>query len=208
MDPRALAKSALRAAARGTVAPLVAAYRAERALWPADRRGQLFQGYSQALAMLPGLTGQFVRRAFYGAVLAECHPDSCIQWGTIFSHEDARIEKGVYVGARCTLGRVVLEEDATLGSNVDIPSGRNQHGIDDPDARVQDQPGRYETVRIGRNTWVGNGAVVLADVGARSVVAAGSVVTSPLPDDVIAGGNPARVLRRRDPETKRWAKVP
>jgi len=206
MDPRSLAKSALLAAARGTVAPLIAAYRVERAVWPAARRDQLFQGYSQALAMLPGLSGQFVRRAFYGAVLAECHPDSCIQWGTVFSSEEARVGRGVYVGARCTLGRVILEEDATLGSNVDIPSGRNQHGFDDPDVPVQDQPGRYETVRIGRNTWVGNGAVVLADVGARSVVAAGSVVTAPLPDDVIAGGNPARVLRRRDPATKRWAK--
>jgi acetyltransferase-like isoleucine patch superfamily enzyme len=207
MVPRSIAKSALLAVARGTVAPLVVAYRLERALWPEARRHQLFQAYSQALAMLPGLSGQFVRRAFYGAVLAECHPDSCIQWGTIFSTEEARVARGVYIGARCTLGHVVLEEDATLGSNVDIPSGRNQHGIDDPDLRVQDQPGRYETVRIGRNTWVGNGAVVLADVGARSVVAAGSVVTAPIPDDVIAGGNPARVLRRRDPETKRWTKV-
>ncbi len=206
MNPRSVIKSALVAAARGTVAPLIAAYRVERALWPAARRDQLFQGYSQALAMLPGLSGQFVRRAFYGAVLAECHPDSCIQWGTVFSSEEARVGRGVYVGARCMLGRVVLEEDVTLGSNIDIPSGRNQHGFDDPDVPVQDQPGRYETVRIGRNTWVGNSAVILADVGARSVIAAGSVVTAPLPDDVIAGGNPARVLRRRDPATKGWAK--
>jgi virginiamycin A acetyltransferase len=206
MDPRSLAKSALLAAARGTVAPLVAAYRVERALWPAARRDQLFQAYSQALALLPGVSGQFVRRAFYGAVLAQCDPDSCIQWGTIFSSEEARVGRGVYVGARCTLGRVILEDDATLGSNVDIPSGRNQHGFDDPDVPVQDQPGRYETVRIGRNTWVGNGAVVLADVGQRAVVAAGSVVTAPLPDDVIAGGNPARVLRRRDPRTRSWVK--
>lgn len=206
MNPRSLVKSALLAAARGTVAPLIAAYRVERALWPAARRDQLFQAYSQALAALPGLSGQFVRRAFYGAVLAECHPDSCIQWGTVFSSEEARVGRGVYVGARCMLGRVVLEEDVTLGSNIDIPSGRNQHGFDDPDVPVQEQPGRYETVRIGRNTWVGNSAVILADVGARSVVAAGSVVTAPLPDDVIAGGNPARVLRRRDPATKGWAK--
>jgi len=206
MNPRSVIKSALVAAARGTVAPLIAAYRVERALWPAARRDQLFQGYSQALAMVPGLSGQFVRRAFYGAVLAECHPDSCIQWGTVFSSEEARVGRGVYVGARCMLGRVVLEEDVTLGSNIDIPSGRNQHGFDDPDVPVQDQPGRYETVRIGRNTWVGNSAVILADVGARSVIAAGSVVTAPLPDDVIAGGNPARVLRRRDPATKGWAK--
>ena len=48
--------------------------------------------------------------------------------------------------------------------------------------------GHLETVHIGTNTWIGNGAIVLADVGARSIVAAGSVVVTDLPDDVIVGG--------------------
>ncbi len=203
-DPRALAKMAALAAVKGTVAPLVAAYRIERALWPAHRADHVLQTYSQVLSALPGLTGQFVRRAFYGAVLTECDPESCIQWATVFSTADVRIARGVYIGARCMIGRAILEAHVTLGSNIDILSGRNQHGVDDPDVPVQDQPGRYEHVRIGTNTWVGNGAVIMADVGARSVVAAGSVVARPVPDDVIVGGNPARVLKRRDPVTKQW----
>lgn len=207
MDPRAIAKAALRAAARGTVAPLVAAYRVELALWPESRRDHVFQTYSQALSALPGMTGQFLRRAFYGAVLTECHPESLVHWGTVFSTADVRIKRGVYIGARCMVGRADLEEHVTLGSNIDILSGRSQHGFDDPDVPVQEQPGRYERVRIGTNTWVGNGAVVMADVGARSVVAAGSVVASPLPDDVIAGGNPAKVLKRRDPATRQWVRA-
>lgn len=207
MDARTLAKRALHAAATGAVAPLIAAYKAEALLLPAERRDPVFQGYSQALALVPGFTGQYLRRAFYAAVLAECDLASCVQWGTILSSTEARIGRGVYVGARCMLGRVHLDAHATLGSNVDILSGKNQHGFDDPDVPVQDQPGRYEVVRVGTNSWIGNGAVVLADVGARSVVAAGSVVTSPVPDDAIVGGNPARVLRRRDPETRRWVKA-
>ena len=60
--------------------------------------------------------------------------------------------------------------------------------------------GRYHPaeVRIGRGTWIGSAAIVMADVGADAVVAAGAVVTKPLPDMTISGGVPARVLRHRD----------
>lgn len=208
MNPRTIAKRVLHAASTGAVAPLIALFAAERRVLPIARHDALFQGYSQALALIPGFTGQYLRRGFYVAVLDACDLESCVQWGTIFSSLHARLGRGVYVGARCMLGRVALAPHATLGSNVDILSGKNQHGFDDPDIPVQDQPGRYDTVHIGTNTWIGNGSVVLADVGARSVVAAGSVVTSAVPDDVIVGGNPARILRRRDPETRAWVKVP
>jgi acetyltransferase-like isoleucine patch superfamily enzyme len=207
MNPRSLAKALVLATTRATVAPLVALWRLETALLPESRRVTTFQAYSQALSAIPGLTGQFLRRAFYGAVVTECHPESCVNWGTVFSNPDVVIAKGVYIGARCMIGRAVLGEHVTIGSNVDILSGKNQHGFDDPDVPVQDQPGRYERVHIGTNTWIGNGAIVMADVGARSVVAAGAVVVNPLPDDVIAGGNPAKVLKRRDPVTREWVKA-
>ena len=44
---------------------------------------------------------------------------------------------------------------------------------------------------------IGSGAVVMADVGPHSVVAAGAVVTKPVPEWVIAGGVPAKVIRGR-----------
>jgi acetyltransferase-like isoleucine patch superfamily enzyme len=52
-------------------------------------------------------------------------------------------------------------------------------------------------VRIGAGAWIGSTAVVMADVGCHSVVGAGSVVTRPLPDYVIAAGAPARIIRSR-----------
>ena len=53
-------------------------------------------------------------------------------------------------------------------------------------------------VRIGKNCWIGAGAVLLPGVtlGDNVVVGAGSVVTKDLPDNVVAVGNPCRVLRR------------
>lgn len=52
-------------------------------------------------------------------------------------------------------------------------------------------------VRIGRNCWIGAGAVIVPGVtiGDNVVVGAGSVVTRDLPADVVAVGNPCRVLR-------------
>ncbi len=52
-------------------------------------------------------------------------------------------------------------------------------------------------VHIGRNCWLGSGVIVLPGVtiGDNVVVGAGSVVTKDLPDNVVAVGNPCRVLR-------------
>ena len=52
-------------------------------------------------------------------------------------------------------------------------------------------------VHIGKNCWIGAGAVLLPGVtiGDNVVVGAGSVVTKDLPDNVVAVGNPCRVLR-------------
>jgi acetyltransferase-like isoleucine patch superfamily enzyme len=52
-------------------------------------------------------------------------------------------------------------------------------------------------VRIGAGTWIGSGSVILADVGRNSIIGAGSVVTRPIPDEVVAAGTPARVIRHR-----------
>lgn len=52
-------------------------------------------------------------------------------------------------------------------------------------------------IRIGSNVWIGAGAIVLPGVtiGENSVIGAGSVVTHDIPPNVVAVGNPCRVLR-------------
>ena len=53
-------------------------------------------------------------------------------------------------------------------------------------------------VHIGKNCWIGAGAVILPGItiGDNTVVGAGSVVTKDLPDGVVAVGNPCRILRK------------
>jgi len=58
-----------------------------------------------------------------------------------------------------------------------------------------------QPVTVGEYVWIGFGVAVLPGVtiGDHSVIGAGSVVTKDIPPNSIAAGNPARVLRQRDP---------
>lgn len=61
-------------------------------------------------------------------------------------------------------------------------------------------------VRIGRNCWIGAGAVIVPGVtiGDNVVIGAGSVVTKDIPDNVVAVGNPCRVLRGIDDHDREY----
>jgi acetyltransferase-like isoleucine patch superfamily enzyme len=120
-----------------------------------------------------------------------------VHYGTLFSQAGARLDESVYVGPRCILGWVHLEADVLLAAGVQIPSGGKTHYFDDPTRPIREQGGERKQVRVGRGAWIGNGAILLADVGPGTIVGAGSVVTKPLPANVIAAGVPARVLRPR-----------
>ncbi len=61
-------------------------------------------------------------------------------------------------------------------------------------------------IRIGNNVWIGANAVVLPGItiGDNSVIGAGSVVTRDVPPDVVAVGNPCRVLRPIGPRDREY----
>ena len=154
--------------------------------------------WSEAFSLVPGLTGIYLRRAFYWWVLPACGDGACICFGTIFSHAAARIGRNVYVGPFCSLGDVTLEDDVLLGSHVSIMNGSGQHGIDRLDVPIREQPGVWPRITIGADTWIGDRTIIMADVGKHCVIGAGSVVTKPVPDYAIAVGSPARVIRYRN----------
>jgi acetyltransferase-like isoleucine patch superfamily enzyme len=199
MSTRENVKAAVRALATLAASPALASFWIRSILIGRDRA---LEGSSQALALVPGLPGQYLRRAFLGRVLAHCHHTATIEFGTIFSSAEARIDENVYVGPHCHLGLVHLERDVLVAAGVHIPSGAHIHGIADPETAIRNQPGRRRLVRIGGGSWIGSAAVVMADVGRGTVVGAGSVVTSPLQDFVIAAGVPARVVRHRNPNAQ------
>jgi virginiamycin A acetyltransferase len=195
-------RESLKAMARGVatmlVLPQLVSFKL-RALVVGEDRALV--GSTQLLSLVPGLAGQYLRRAFLARVLkGGCASSAAIEFGTLFSQVDARIDEHVYVGPRCHLGHVHLERDVLLAAGVHIPSGPHSHGTD-LSAPIHDQPGALRVVRIGAGAWIGSNAVVMADVGRNTIVGAGAVVTRPLPERVVAAGVPARVVRRLDEPT-------
>ena len=160
-------------------------------------RDRALEGSTQALSLVPGLVGQYLRRAFLVRVLAGCHPTVTVEFGTVFSSARARLDEHVYVGPRCHLGFVHLSRDVLVAAGVHIPSGGDTHGIDDTATAIREQEREKQQVTIGRGAWIGSAAVIMADVGPDSVVGAGAVVTRPVPASVVAAGVPARVVRAR-----------
>jgi acetyltransferase-like isoleucine patch superfamily enzyme len=187
-------KFGIRALATVAVAPAILSYRLRS---PVMGRERALLGSTQALALVPGLLGQYLRRAFLSHVLAYCGPNAVVEWGTCFSDPDTRIDDYAYIGPNCHIGFAHIERDVLIAPCVHIPSGSAIHGTADLDEPIRNQQGVRACVRIGANSWIGSAAVVMADVGAKTIVGAGAVVNKPLPGGVIAAGVPARVVRQR-----------
>jgi acetyltransferase-like isoleucine patch superfamily enzyme len=200
LSPRHLARDLIVAGMVVLTAPLWALALAHKRL---TGRDGVFAACSEILSLVPTILGVFLRRGFYRMTLQACASDCHIGFGTTIAHPEVRIGRGVYIGSRCTLGQVVLEDHVTVGSNVDILSGRHQHHFDTAGEPLQAQGGTYSQIRIGANSWIGNSTVVMADVGAESVVGAGSVVVKPIPAYSVAVGNPAHVKKVREEATQR-----
>jgi acetyltransferase-like isoleucine patch superfamily enzyme len=189
---RPLAKRGLFYVAIVLTSPLWVPVRLERA-WARGERW--FAACSELLSLVPGVPGILLRRGFYRMTLEGCAEDCHIGFGTTVPHTRVSIGRGVYIGNRCTIGMVTIEDHVAIGSNVDVLSGRHHHNFGDPDRPILEQGGTFAMIRIGRNSWIGNGAIVMADIGPESVVGAGSVVVKPIPMRSVAVGNPATVKK-------------
>lgn len=160
-------------------------------------RDRLVAGHSQLLSLFPGLPGSYLRKAALGFMLARCDKDTQISFGVLFSQQDTEIESGVYIGPQCNIGKCHIEKNCLLGSGVHIMSGKKQHVFSDLDTPVKDQGGLFEKITIGEDTWIGNGALIMANIGKKCIVGAGSVVSQDVEDYSIVAGNPAKVIKKR-----------
>jgi acetyltransferase-like isoleucine patch superfamily enzyme len=166
-------------------------------LAPIDGSDRLFQSGSQLVSLWPGLPGVYVRRSFYRKVLETPCEGLCVEFGTIFAQRGTEIGRNVYIGAFCVIGLSRIGDDVLIGSNVDLVSGKRVHNFDSADVPIRCQGGELDQIRIGANSWLGNKAVVMANVGEGCVIGAGSVLTSDSEPEHIYAGNPAQLIRRR-----------
>ncbi len=100
------------------------------------------------------------------------------------------------------VGKVTIGKNAQIAPNVSVyTAGHPLH----PDSRNSG----YEygiPVTIGDNVWIGGGAIILPGVtiGDNVVIGAGSVVGKDIPDNMLAAGNPCRIIRKITEEDRKY----
>lgn len=114
--------------------------------------------------------------------------------GGINLGSEVRINRGttlvsysqISIGSQTLIGEFVTIRDANHGTAPGTPIRQQDHDT--------------AAIDIGKDVWVGRGTVILPGVtiGDHSIIGANSVVTHSIPENSIAVGSPARVIRQRD----------
>lgn len=99
---------------------------------------------------------------------------------------------GVSIGAA---KKICIGSNVIIGANCLI-TDTNWHNISSKMRNVSDS--NPCEINIGNNVFIGYGCIILKNVniGDNSVIGAGSVVTKSIPPNVIAAGNPCRVIKK------------
>ncbi|MGA3187024.1 MAG: acyltransferase [Bryobacteraceae bacterium] len=147
--------------------------------------------FANAMAILPGILGSYLRVAYYHFTLDRTGKDCHIGFGSYFAHARASLGDKVGIGAYCVLGQVDIGEGTQLASHVQIVSGSRQHRRDES-GQLTDEGRSFRRIAVGPHCWIGAGAIVMANLGRGVTVGAGSVVPRDVPDGEIVSGNPAR----------------
>lgn len=133
-------------------------------------------------------------KEMFGSIGENCYiePPLHANWGG----KHVYMGDGVYANFNLTMvddGNIYIGDHVMFGPNVTIATAG--HPVE-PHLRSRGYQFNMD-VHIGSNVWIGGGVVILPGVtiGDNTVIGAGSVVTKDIPADVVAVGNPCRVLR-------------
>jgi len=149
--------------------------------------------------------GQTLRRLLAQQIFASCGPHVRINRGANFGTgsrirlgENSSISIDCWVASDTQIG-----DDVMMAPQVTILSNSHNFGRTDISMRAQGAP-PPRPVRIGNDVWIGTRTIILpgVSVGDHCIIGAGAVVTKDVPDWAIVGGNPARVIRYRVPQSE------
>lgn len=140
----------------------------------------------------------------------------------------ARIELYPEVREKDICCTITIKDDCYLGYNLTILAGANiiiENGVlmasdilissenhsTDPEAEFyyMDQPLKCAPITIKEGSWIGQRVIILSGVtiGKKSIIGAGSIVTSDIPDYSLAVGSPAKVIKKYNFETHEWERI-
>ena len=105
------------------------------------------------------------------------------------------------------IGPIRIDNGVNISQNV-VLIGLN-HNYRDITKNIIEQGITTSPIHIGEHTIIGANVIVLPDVniGKHCFIGAGCVVTKDIPDYCVTVGNPARIIKRFNPQTQMWEKV-
>ena len=108
-----------------------------------------------------------------------------------------QIGNSFYANIGCVIldvNKVIIGDDVLFGPYVQLYTAG--HPISPKERLTYKEFGK--PITIGKNVWIGGGAIVCPNIsiGDNVTIGAGSVVTKDIPDNVVAAGNPCRIIRK------------
>jgi acetyltransferase (isoleucine patch superfamily) len=140
-------------------------------------------------------TPEDIRRIF-NQIIAEPMDDSSSIFTPFYTNygKNIHIGKNVFINHDCSiidLGGVIIEDDVLIAPRVTIAT--EGHPLDP----IERQSLVCAPVRIKKGAWIGASATILpgVSIGENAIVAAGAVVNKDVPDNMIVGGVPAKIIK-------------
>lgn len=121
------------------------------------------------------------------------------------------IREGSYIGKGCDFGcanKIIIEKNCLFGPFVHLSDrDHNYENINVPIIK-QGNSSKGEII-IGEGSWLGFRSQVLSNVriGKNCVIGAGAVVAKNIPDYCVVAGNPGKIVKRYNLNTRKWEKV-
>jgi acetyltransferase-like isoleucine patch superfamily enzyme len=123
-------------------------------------------------------------------------------------HGDVILQDGASIGiGSIVMGPVLIGEGSACSQKCFITG--QSHNYEDISKNFLKQGVATSRVVIGKNVWIGANSIILPGVkiGDNSVIGAGSTITEDVPACSVVAGNPAKIIKQYDSETKHWVRV-
>ena len=152
----------------------------------------MFGSCKELLSTVPTLAGGFLRSAYYWSSCTRVSPDAYLHLGSMIAHRDVTIGKGTVIGVHSLIGYADIGDNVLCGAFVSVISGKYQHGRPEERSGGDVVTEVFTRIMIGSDSWIGQGAILLANVGRQCTVGAGSIVYNEVQEGSTVLGNPAR----------------
>ena len=127
-----------------------------------------------------------------------------MQSGMVIIENDVSIGQCLHI---ISAKKVLIGECSTLSANVFITDV--DHEYEAIDIHIMKQPLIINSTVIGKNCFIGYGVVIRAGskLGKQCIVGANSVVKGEFPDNCVIAGNPAKIIKKYNVNSKKWERI-